>query len=127
MFSIPVCFPQALATDYTGQMFQLLPVFIFLCIYLFLAGPCLHCCAGFSLVVSSGGDSWLQCWGFSLWWPLRSWSTGSRVCGLQQLWHMSSVLWCMGLVALRHFGSSRTRDQTHISCIGQAGSLPLSQ
>ena len=101
---------------------------LYFLMYLFIFGWAMSSllCRLFSSCVE-WGDSWLQCWGFSLWWPLRSWSTGSRVCGLQQLWHMSSVLWCMGLVALRHFGSSRTRDQTHISCIGQAGSLPLSQ
>ena len=28
-------------------------------------------------------------------------------------------LWCMGLVAPWHVGSSRTRDLTHVSCIGK--------
>ena len=37
---------------------------------------------------------------------------GSRVCGLQELWHR-------GLVAPRHVGSSWTRDQTHVPCIGR--------
>ena len=35
---------------------------------------------------------------------------GSRVPGLQLLWHM-------GLVAPQHVGSSRARDWTHVSCI----------
>ena len=34
------------------------------------------------------------------------------MCGLQQLW-------CTGLVAPRHVGSSRTRAQTRIPCIGR--------
>ena len=35
-------------------------------------------CAGFSLVVESGGYSSLQCVGFSLRWLLLMWTTGSR-------------------------------------------------
>ena len=37
---------------------------------------------GLSLVVASGGYSSLRCAGFSLWWPLPLWSTGSRRAGL---------------------------------------------
>ena len=41
------------------------------------------------------------------------WSTGSSACGLQQLWHVGSraqaqQLWCVGLVAPNHVGSSRS-------------------
>ena len=36
---------------------------------------------GLSLVVVSGGYSSLQCAGFSLWWLLLLWSTGSRRVG----------------------------------------------
>ena len=28
-------------------------------------------------------------------------------------------MWCTGLVAPRHVGSSRTRDRTHVPCIGR--------
>ena len=38
MFSAPVCFPQALSTEYTGQVFQLLPVLFYFLIYLFIFG-----------------------------------------------------------------------------------------
>ena len=38
---------------------------------------------GLSLAAASGGHSSLRCTGFSLRWPLLSWSTGSRVYGLQ--------------------------------------------
>ena len=38
------------------------------------------------------------------------WHAGSRVQAQQ--------LWCMGLVALRHVGSSWTRARTHVPCIG---------
>ena len=43
---------------------------------------------------------------------------------LQQLWLMGSrtqaqQLWCMGLVAPRHMGSSWTRDRTRVPCIGR--------
>ena len=42
---------------------------------------------------------------------LLLWSTGSRAWA-QQLWHT-------GLVALWHEGSFRTRDWTHVPCIGR--------
>ena len=42
----------------------------------------------------------------------------------QQLWLVGSreqaqQLWCTGLVALRHVGSSQTRARTHVPCIGR--------
>ena len=48
--------------------------------------------------------------------------------GLQWLWrgcdslapgHRLNSLWCAGLVAPPHAGSSPTRDQTRVSCIGR--------
>ena len=68
--------------------------------------------------------------GFPLRWPLLWLSTASRVCRLQQLQHPGSVvvtlglqstgqLWSMGPVAPWHVGSSLTRDQTCVSCIGR--------
>ena len=48
---------------------------------LFLAWLGLRCCAGFSLVAVRGGQSLLQCSGFSLQWLLLLWSTGSRARG----------------------------------------------
>ena len=39
-------------------------------------------------------------------------STGSGDCGLQSLWRL-------GFIAPLLVGSSRTRDQTHLSCIGR--------
>ena len=58
-------------------------------------------------------------------------NTGSRRVGFsscamwaQQLWLAGSraqaqQLWCTGLVALWHVGSSRTRDQTPVPCVGR--------
>ena len=80
-------------------------------IYIFfscIGSSLLH--AGFSLVVASRGYSSLRCMGFSLWWLLLLWSTGSRHAGFsscstwalecadfsscsvwaQQLWHAGS-------------------------------------
>ena len=86
---------------------------------------------GLSLVVKSRGYSSLWCMGFSLQWLLLLQSTGSRHAGFsscgtwaQQLWHASSraqaqQLWCTGLVAPRHVGSSWARAQTHVPCIGR--------
>ena len=56
--------------------------FFFFLIYLFLAALGLRCCEwAFFLVVVSRGYSSLPCAGLSLWWPLSSWSTGSRCAG----------------------------------------------
>ena len=86
---------------------------------------------GLSLVAASGGYSWLQCAGFSLWWLLLLRSMGSRCVGFsscstlaQQLWLAGSraqaqQLWHTGLVAPWHVGSSWTRDRTHVPCIGR--------
>ena len=79
---------------------------------LFLAALGLHCCLrGLSLVAVSGGYSSLRCAGFSLWWLLLLRSTGSRARA-QYLWHT-------GLVAPQHMGSSQTRAQTCVPCIGR--------
>ena len=83
----------------------------------------LHGYEGFSLVAMSGGCSLVALCGFSLRCPLL-WSVGSRVLGLQQLWLPGSraqaqQLWCTGLVAPPHVGSSQTRDQTLVPCIGR--------
>ena len=86
---------------------------------------------GLSRVAASGGYSLLWCAGFSLWWLLLLWSMGSRHAGFsscgtwaQQLWLTGSraqaqQLWRMGPAAPRHVGSSRTRAQTHVPCIGR--------
>ena len=39
--------------------------------------------------------------------------------GLRSGSSWAQQLWCPGLVALRHVGSSPTRDRTHVSCIGR--------
>ena len=61
---------------------------------------------------------------FSLWWLLLSQSVGSRACRLRQLrlagprvW--AQQLWYTGLVAPSLVGSSWTRDQTRVPCIGR--------
>ena len=78
---------------------------------------------GLSLVAASRGYSLLWCAGFSLRWLLWLRSTGSRPQA-QQLWLAGSrvqtqQLWRMGLVAPRHVGSSWTRAQTCVPCIGR--------
>ena len=79
------------------QCFFLKKIFIYL-----LAVLGLHCCAGFSLVVVRG---------FSLQRLLLLRSRGSR--------EQAQQLWCMGLVAPRHVGSSQTGYRTCVSCIGR--------
>ena len=79
----------------------------------------LHCSAGFSLAAVSGGFSFLEHAGFSLWWLVLLQGTGSRACGLQLLWHLGSVVVAHGISCLTACQSSWTRDQTHVPCIGR--------
>ena len=72
---------------------------------------------GLSLVAASGGYSLLQCVDFSLRWLLLLQSMGSRHTGFSSRGAWAQQLWRMGLVALRHVGSSRTRARTHVPCI----------
>ena len=74
---------------------------------------------GLSLVAASVGYSSLRCTGFSLWRLLLLWSMGSRRTGFSSCGVQAQELWHMGLVAPRHVGSSRTRAQTHVPCIGR--------
>ena len=74
-------------------------------------------CVGSSLLHTG----FLQLWraGFSLWWLLLLWSTGSRCTGFSSCGARAQQLWRTGLVALRHVGSSRTRARTRVPCIGR--------
>ena len=75
------------------------PPFIFLkfiYLYFWLHWVFVAVC-GLSLVAASRDYSLLRCAAFSLWWLLLLWSTGSRACGLQQLWRMGSVVVARGL------------------------------
>ena len=96
----------------------------FLNVYLFLVVLGLHCSIGLSLVAVSGDDSLAVVRGLltaaaSL--VAKQWLQGT---GLQQSQHVDSraqaqQMWCTGLVALQHVGSSQTRDRTLVSCIGR--------
>ena len=67
-----------------------------------------------------------HCSGFSC---CGAWALGARAsvviahglssCGSQASRAQAQQLWCMGLVALQHVGSSRTRDRTRVPCIGR--------
>ena len=71
--------------------------------------------------LASRDCSLLGCMGFSLWWLLVWRGTVSQACGLScgswALEHRLDRLWCMGLVAPWHVGSSWIRDWTHASSI----------
>ena len=85
----------------------LLVFFLIYLFYLFIIFVCVRVfvvACGPSLVAASRGYSLLRCAGFSLWWLLWLWSMGSRHAGLVAPWHV---------------GSSRTRAQTHVPCIGR--------
>ena len=72
-----------------------------------------------SLVAASRGYSSLWCTGFSLRWLLLLRSIGSRSTGFSSCGTRSQQLWHTGLVAPQHVGSSWTRAQTHVPCIGR--------
>ena len=92
--------------------------FFFFLIYLFYFGctgsPLLH--SGFSLVEGSRGYPLLRCTGFSLRWLLLLRSTGPRRAGSRA---QAQQLWCMDPAAPPHVGSSQTRAQTRVPCIGR--------
>ena len=118
---------------YTVGSYQLSILFYFLVdlfIYFWLRWVFVAACR-LSLVAASGGYSSLRYAGFSLQWLLLLRSMGSRhagfsSCGMwaQQLWltgfrAQAQQLWRMGLVAPQHVGSSQTRAQTRVPCIGR--------
>ena len=60
----------------------------------------------------------MQCTSFWLRWP-HLWGTGSRGCGLQQLWYVGSAVGCTGLAALRHVGILPEQGSSLVSCAGR--------
>ena len=64
----------------------------YLFIHLFLAVLGFHCCTGFSVVVETKSYSPVVVCG-----PLLLWALGSRVHGLQKLWHVGSLVAAPGL------------------------------
>ena len=99
---------------------------------LFLAVLGLRCCTrAFSSCGERGatlrwGAQASHCSGFS--W-CGAWALGVRAsvvvahgfssCGLRALEPQAQQLWCTGLVAPRHLGSSRTKARTHVPCVGR--------
>ena len=69
--------------------------------------------------MESWGYSSLRCMGVPLQWLLLLQSTGSRCMGFSSCGVQAQQLWCTGLVALWHVGSSQTRDWMHVPCIGR--------
>ena len=83
----------------------------------FLAVLSLCRCAGFFLVVA-GAPSSSGAWASTALVFLLQ-STGSRCTGFSSCGVWSQRLWCSGLVAPLHVGSSWTRDQAHVPCTGR--------
>ena len=97
--SVRIRWPKYFCDNYKVQCYKKPRSLNFLFI---LAVLSLHYCLSVSLVavkVGVGASLYLQHMGFSLQWLLMLCSVGSRACGLQQLW-------CIGLVAPQHVGSS---------------------
>ena len=80
-------------------------------IYLFMSVLVFISVRGLSLVAASGGHSSSRCAGLSLSRPL--------LLRRQAPDAQAQQLWLTGPVALRHVGSSQTRAQTHVPCIGR--------
>ena len=97
--------------------------YFFLILFIYFQLCCVFIARGAFLQLWRVGTTLsLPCAGFSFQWFLLLWSTGSRACGLQELWLPASraqalQLWHMGLVAPWHVGSSWSWDRTHISRI----------
>ena len=117
-------------SDICSQCMAYILIFMVSLFFLFWLCWVFVAARGLSLVGASAGYSSLRCTGFSLWWLLLLWSTGSRhicfsSCGMQaqQLWLMGSrvqdQLWHTGLAAPWHVGSYQTRDRTRVPCIGR--------
>ena len=75
----------------------------------------LRCCVGFPLAVASEGCCLVAVLGLlvavaSLVAEPRPWGTQVSVAAAPGLWGTAQWLWCTGLVALQHVGSSWTRD-----------------
>ena len=99
-----------------------LKIILFTCLFIFgcagslwrhrLFSPCCmkasHCsdfsCCRFQALGWTGSSSYVT-------WAQQLWLPGSRAQAQQ--------LWCTGLAAPRHVGSSWIRDQTGVSCIGR--------
>ena len=103
--------------DVISILFLFLNLFILAVVWVFVA------VRGLSLVAVSRGYSLLRCAGFSLRQLLVA-ERGLQARRLLQLWLAGSraqgqQFWCMGLVAPRYVGSSRSRARTRVPCVGR--------
>ena len=104
---------------------------ILLPFYLLLAVLGLCCCACFFLVEESEGYSVVvvgrlliavasRCgawaWGHVGFSSCGTWALSLQIPGSRA---QAKQLWCMGLVALHHVGSSQIQDWTHVSCVSR--------
>ena len=93
-------FPSLVYSNHSSivSLFKMIYLFAYFCL-------CwgLHLC-GLSLNVAGRG--------YSLWWLLLLWRSGSRAWGFQELW-------CMGLSYSLAWGSSLTGDQTLSPALGR--------
>ena len=101
-----------------NQFYEFFFIFFLIYIYFWLCWVFIAVCK-LPLVGTRGGYSLLQCAGFSLRWLLLLRSTGSRHVGFSSCGTWAQQLWLAGLVAPRHVGSSQTRAQTCVPCIGR--------
>ena len=94
---------------------------LFYFIYLFLVVLGLCCCVGFPQIVVSGADSSCdvqasRCDGFSCC-RTKLLGTWSSVVAAPGLYSTGIIVGVHGLSCFPVLGSSRTRDQTRVSCV----------
>ena len=85
--------------------------YVCVCVYIYMGCPgSLLLCSGFLQLWQAGATRQLQRSGFLLQWlPPTAWALG-RVGSVAAAWELT-VLW--------RVGSSRTRDQTCVPCVGR--------
>ena len=114
-----------------GNFFSFFLIHLFVCLFIYGCVGSLLLRTGFLQLLRAGATlcctAWAShCGGFSC---CTTWALGTQASvvvalGLQQLWLTGSraqaqQLWCMGLVAPWHVGSSQTRARTCVPYIGR--------
>ena len=135
--SAPLFFLSALLPSFSCLPLSLFSLFLLSKNCLFLAGPGLHFCLGFSLVVVSRGSSLVLVRGLLI--TVASFVSEHGLWGAQASGLAAASLWSTGsIVAARRLSRSAAcrvfpiGDQTHVSCngrgilyLGATGEAPL--
>ena len=102
--------------SYTGYFYS---IYIYLFVCLFMAALGLHCCARSFSSCSEQGLLFVEMHRLLIAVASLVRSMGSQYAGFSSCSMRAQWLWRTGPAAPRHVGSSWTRAQTHVSCIGR--------